>query len=105
MTEIKKARSSVGALEQATDENAAGAAHCVNVQAHDNMAGSYLQHKLALKPKEAAALIGVGVNRIYQLCHRADFPAVWIGRTCVIPVDGLRRWLDAQAEGGAAGDF
>jgi len=62
-----------------------------------------LQGRLALRPREAAPLIGVGVNRMYELCNRADFPAVHIGaNSIIIPVDALRRWLDAQAEKGAA---
>ena len=55
-----------------------------------------LQGRLALRPREAAPLIGVGYNKIYELCHRADFPAISMGAGYVIPVDALRRWLNAQ---------
>lgn len=58
-----------------------------------------LQDKLALRPRELAAVLGIGNNAAYTLIHRQDFPAVWIGRNCIIPVDGLRRWLDKQTEG------
>ena len=52
---------------------------------------------LALKPKQAAKLIGVGTNAIYTLCHRADFPAIKVGSGYIIPTDALRNWLLRQA--------
>lgn len=52
---------------------------------------------LALKPKEAAPLIGVGVNAIYNLCHRTDFPAIKVGSGYIIPTDALRNWLNEQS--------
>jgi excisionase family DNA binding protein len=66
-------------------------------QAHSNIFQDEFQGKLALRPREAARLLGIGNNAIYTLCHRADFPAVKVGcSTFIIPVDALRRWLDAQ---------
>jgi excisionase family DNA binding protein len=53
---------------------------------------------LALKPKQAAKLIGVGTNAIYTLCHRADFPAIKVGSGYIIPTDALRNWLQKQSE-------
>ena len=56
-----------------------------------------LQGRLAVKPKEAAHLLGIGVNAVYELCHRSDFPVVRVGNSMIVPLDGLRRWLDRQA--------
>ncbi|MCD8117498.1 MAG: helix-turn-helix domain-containing protein [Oscillospiraceae bacterium] len=105
MTKIITARSSVGALEQATDENPARAGHCVNVQAHDNTAGSNWQEKLALRPREMAAALGIGYNAAYALCKSEGFSCLWVGRSCIIPTDALRRWLDNQVGGVVDGDF
>ena len=51
-------------------------------------------------PQELAAALGIGRNAAYQLCGRADFPTVRVGGKILIPVDGLRAWLERQAEGG-----
>lgn len=57
-----------------------------------------LQQRLALRPGELAEVLGIGRNAAYKLCSRADFPTVTVGRKIVVPVDGLRRWLEEQAE-------
>ncbi len=58
-----------------------------------------MTEKLAYTPKEAAALLGIGHNAIYELCHQKDFPCIRVGARLVIPADALRRWLDVQAAG------
>lgn len=52
--------------------------------------------RLCLKPKEAAAMVGVSPPVMYELCRRADFPTIRVGRAILIPVDGLRQWLADQ---------
>jgi len=62
------------------------------------------ENKLAYTVREMAQLLGIGVNNAYELAHSEGFPCVWVSaRRCVIPADGLRRWLDERAAGGAAG--
>ena len=62
--------------------------------------GAGLQGRLALKPTEVGQLLGIGRNRAYDLCRRPGFPAIRVGENSIIvPVDALRRWLDAQAGG------
>lgn len=96
MTNTGKSRSSVAAPER--DESTQNTASTVyEAQFDSTMTGLGLQGRLALKPKEAAPLIGVGNNTIYQLCHRADFPAIKVGAGIIIPVDALRQWLNNQA--------
>lgn len=100
MTGTEKTRSGVAAQEREVDQR--NKAECLALQSlvRDNHTTSseQLQGKIALRPKEAAQLIGVGMNRIYQLCHQADFPSVRVGSSFIIPVDALCRWLDRQAE-------
>ena len=54
--------------------------------------------KLVYTPKEAAKVIGVGLNTMYELTARDDFPAIRVSpRVIRIPADKLREWLTAQA--------
>lgn len=59
--------------------------------------------RLALKPPEAAALIGVSLPVMYQLCKREDFPAVRFGRAIRIPKASLEAWLEREAQSAGAG--
>lgn len=56
----------------------------------------------ALRPNEAAALIGVGRNRMRQLVLSGELPTVRLGpRSVRIPVSALRDWLRRRAAEGA----
>lgn len=59
--------------------------------------------KLALNSKEAAAALGVSLPTFYDLSNRSDFPVIRVGRRVLVPVDGLRRWLDEQSGVGREG--
>lgn len=59
--------------------------------------------KLALNSKEAAAALGISLPTFYELSGRSDFPVIRVGRRVLVPVDGLRRWLDEQSGGQSAG--
>lgn len=96
MMNTEKSRSSVEAPEREQMDSQNAATPC-ETQFDSTMIAAGLQGRLALKPKEAAPLIGVGNNMIYQLCHRADFPAIKVGAGIIIPVDALRQWLNNQA--------
>ena len=52
--------------------------------------------KLTVSVKELAAMLGISRPKAYELVRRADFPAVWLGRRVVVPVDGLKQWLSRQ---------
>jgi hypothetical protein len=66
-----------------------------------------LDSRLALRPEEAAAAIGVSERSIRK--HMAEIPHAYLGRSILIPVDSLRTWLkegvgrnqgrDAEIEG------
>jgi len=55
--------------------------------------------KATMNPREAAAYIGCGINRIYELCRRTDFPAIRISeKRIIIPIDHLKEWLTRETE-------
>ena len=53
--------------------------------------------KLTYNSKEAAAALGVSLPTMYDIMNRKDFPCVRIGRRVLIPVDGLRAWLQKES--------
>ena len=55
--------------------------------------------RLAYSVEEAAASIGISDRKLRDLIHSEGFPLVRLGNRCLIPVDGLRRWL-AEHQGG-----
>jgi excisionase family DNA binding protein len=66
-------------------------------------ASKMLKEKLALSPREAAAVIGCGMNTIYSLIHADGFPALWLSpRKVVVPRDRLEMWIDERAGKGVA---
>ena len=52
--------------------------------------------KLAINVKEAAKLLGIGMNSMYDLVHREDFPVIQVGTRLVIPLDAFRRWVNCN---------
>ena len=57
---------------------------------------------LALRPREAAAALGVSERTLWDWTQRGDVPHVRRGKTILYSVDGLRRWLDDQAKANSA---
>ena len=53
----------------------------------------------ALKVNQAAQLLQIGKNQMYELCHREDFPAVKSRRQFKISKNRFRDWLYTQARG------
>lgn len=98
MHETKSARSNGLTLERDQSGPAAGTIGL----AHDdyNVFSTVLQGRLALRPGELGEVLGIGRNAAYKLCNQADFPTVRIGHKLIIPVDGLRRWLEEQESRG-----
>lgn len=47
--------------------------------------------------KEAAAYIGLGRNRMYNLIHQKNLPAIKIGKQFRIPIKSLNDWLETSA--------
>lgn len=51
---------------------------------------------LLLKVTEAAKLLQLGRDRIYELVASGRLPALYFGRTIRIPRDGLTRFIEAE---------
>jgi len=56
--------------------------------------------RLALRPREAAAALGIGTRLLWELTNRGEIPSVTLGRCRLYPVHLLSEWLREQAEGG-----
>ena len=54
--------------------------------------------KMAIKPSEAAELLGVSMPTVYELTRRADFPSFKIGNRTLISVELLGDWIRRQVE-------
>lgn len=54
---------------------------------------------LALRPKQAAAALGISERLLWSMTNRGEIPCVRIGRAVVYGVDALRDWLAKQAKG------
>ena len=56
-----------------------------------------MEEKLAYSVSEMAKVLDIGRNTAYELVNRADFPAIKVSeRRIIIPIDGLKRWLESQ---------
>ena len=57
--------------------------------------------KATLTVKEAAKVLGVGINAMYELVRAEGFPVIQISkRRLVIPKAQLERWVDAESGAG-----
>lgn len=56
--------------------------------------------RLALRPREAAAALGIGERLLWQKTNCGEIPCVRIGRAVVYPVGLLCDWLRRQASEG-----
>lgn len=55
------------------------------------------KEKIAVVPEEAAEMCTVGIGVILDwVKNETSFPAIKIGRKTIIPVDGLRKWIEAR---------
>ena len=52
---------------------------------------------LAMRPREAAAALGISERLLWAWTHSGEIPHVRIGKAILYPVDVLRRWLDEHA--------
>lgn len=58
---------------------------------------------LALRPREAAAAIGVSERTLWAWTAADEVPHFRVGKAVLYPVDALRRWLDERASGAKEG--
>jgi len=56
--------------------------------------------KLTLSVDEAAALSGIGRDKLYELTKRPDFPALRLGRRILISRNAFEEWIEREATKG-----
>ena len=54
--------------------------------------------RLTMSVAEAGEELGISTATAYTLVHRADFPALWIGKRVRVSRDGLREWVRMQVQ-------
>jgi excisionase family DNA binding protein len=63
-----------------------------------------IQPPLALRPREAARVLGIGARTLWgQTIPRGPIPCVRVGKAVLYPVAGLEAWLSQQAESAKGG--
>lgn len=58
-----------------------------------------MNDRIAVDIETAAEMLGVSRGALYPLVMAGDVPSFKIGRRRLVPVDALREWVAAQAEG------
>lgn len=56
-----------------------------------------MSEPLLLRAEEAAKLLQIGRNKVYELAAAGEIPSLHIGRQLRIPAEGLREWIRQQA--------
>lgn len=59
--------------------------------------------RLGLRPKEAAAALGISARKLWEITadRTSGIPHIRLGKVVVYPVDGLREWLAERVTGAA----
>lgn len=60
------------------------------------------QKRLCISVQDLAKAMDISLPTAYDLAHRADFPALRLGRKIVIPKAAFEKWLDEIVSGGKA---
>jgi excisionase family DNA binding protein len=55
-----------------------------------------MSEPLLLRAEQAAKLLQVGRNKLYQMAAAGEIPSLHIGRQLRIPAQELREWIHAQ---------
>ncbi|MCX7746015.1 MAG: helix-turn-helix domain-containing protein [Clostridia bacterium] len=53
-----------------------------------------MPEKLIYTPEETATLLGMGMNKVYELLALGAIPAKKLGRKYLIPKHALEQWLN-----------
>ena len=54
---------------------------------------------LLLRPAEAAKALSLSRSKVYELLLTGEIASVKVGAARLIPVDGLRAWMERQRTG------
>jgi excisionase family DNA binding protein len=52
--------------------------------------------KLIYTTAEVSQLLGIGLNKVYELLNQNILPHVKVGRKYLIPKQGLEKWLSSS---------
>lgn len=53
---------------------------------------------LTVNIREAARLIGCGRSKLYELLKAKEIPLIKLGRKSVVPMEGVRAFVDAKVK-------
>jgi excisionase family DNA binding protein len=53
---------------------------------------------LTVRIREACRLTGIGRSKLYELIASGDIEVIKVGSMTLVPVDGLRAFLEARRE-------
>jgi len=56
-----------------------------------------LEERLALRPAEAARVLGVSVRTLFLWAQQKKIPCVKLGKVLLFPVSELQQWLTEQS--------
>ena len=54
--------------------------------------------RLLLRPSEAGEAIGVSRSKAYKLIAAGKIPSVKVAAAFLVPVDGLKAWINRQVK-------
>ena len=61
-----------------------------------------MAERLTYSPTEAAEVLGISRPLLYRMMKQTGFPAFKVGTRTLVSAEGLRAWVQAQAERGEA---
>ncbi len=85
--------------------------HSLSPRAHTMTHSSFYRQEqpviapLSLRPREAAAALGLSISTLARLTKAGELPCVKLGRSVLYPVAMLEEFLRARAERARGGDF
>ena len=56
------------------------------------------EYRLTITVPQMAKLINLNLTSSYELCRRADFPKLKIGKRIIVPIIPFLAWLENQAK-------
>lgn len=62
-----------------------------------------MEQQRLFSPAQAAAVLGIGRTKVYELIGRQELPVLHIGRSVRIPIEAIDAWIKrqlAEASGG-----
>ncbi len=65
--------------------------------------GNAVSEVLALRPREAARVLGISERLLWSLTNRGEIPHLKLGRATLYPVAQLQEWLRERARKGLRG--